>query len=385
MYHLEHGLCPIISERQFISYLQHKKLTTEFLRNPELIAKVQAKDFTQAAVDLDEAGGVNLLDDGAAPSLQEPIVPLKVAGGKGEIEERWPTLPIGKKLEEILVERLASFDIDHGLRKKGKAKEEPANDSWEMDLAAKSFSDYNAPADAIEANNLEEGDIGKPAWGTGDTSVSKLFPGAKRTPMFTDWQTALEEQQKSELTNNVLSPAFWDPLHKDHDPEHFFNPVIEKYVCPFPTCQETLAIASDLRHHIFEDHLETRWQCPCCLRNFKSNTALLAHAELSAFGSRCRISRTKDYGQFIDLYSGGFLGASTEPRDDVRFLERFKVDREGNKVIETGDEQEEIAKGERAVPLNFTKYTATQPPGWEGLAREDEVAGRATVTVGHKW
>jgi len=385
MYHLEHGLCPVISERQFISYLQHKKLTTEFLENPELITKVQAKDFMQAAVDMDEAGGVNVLDDSTALGLQAPIVLLKASGGKGKAEERWPALQISKEHDEAIVERLASVDINDGLRMKGKVKEKSAHDAWEMDMAAKPFSEYIAPTDAIEGNSPEDQGTEKSAWDIGNTSASKLFSGAGPTPMFTDWEAALEKQQKHVSTNNVLNPAFWDPLHKDHDPERFFNPVLEKYLCPFPTCQETLPIASTLRHHIFEDHRETKRQCPCCLRKFQSNTALLAHVESSASGSRCKISRTKHYGQFIDLYSGGFLGASTAPRDDVRFLERFKMDRKGNKVIEAGDEQDEVAKGERAVPLLYTKYTATQPPGWEDMAKDDEVAGRTTVTVGHKW
>lgn len=88
------------------------------------------------------------------------------------------------------------------------------------------------------------------------------------------------------------------------------------------------------------------------MKLFKSTTALVSHCE--APNARCRISKSSRFGQAIDEFSGGFLGARTARRPDINDTD--------------------------TAHTSYTKYEATKPPGWKSM----EVEGVTVTTVGER-
>jgi hypothetical protein len=85
-------------------------------------------------------------------------------------------------------------------------------------------------------NNLKMDDSVKPApWGATNTSKD-LFPAAKATPATDEWQNRQQELNKQDKKSNILTFQFWNPASPDYDPHRFYDPIIEKHRCPFPTC-----------------------------------------------------------------------------------------------------------------------------------------------------
>lgn len=46
-------------------------------------------------------------------------------------------------------------------------------------------------------------------------------------------------------------------------------------------------------------------RCPFCLKMFKTTTALVQHAESAS--TRCKIRETVQYGQAMDIFTGGLI------------------------------------------------------------------------------
>ncbi len=97
---------------------------------------------------------------------------------------------------------------------------------------------HTAPPEKKKVRPQATGNANSKVWA--GCSSAKLFAKAQKTPITQDWVAALEKrdadsERKTGL--NMFRTRFWDPKSKEYDPERFFSPVIEKYVCPFPHCE----------------------------------------------------------------------------------------------------------------------------------------------------
>ena len=52
-------------------------------------------------------------------------------------------------------------------------------------------------------------------------------------------------------------------------------------------------------------HKELNYRCPECLKIFKSAAAITQHME--AFGSRCKVKNSKNFGKVLGLTTGGIV------------------------------------------------------------------------------
>ena len=60
-----------------------------------------------------------------------------------------------------------------------------------------------------------------------------------------------------------------------------------------------------MREQNERNHKLTGNSCPCCLKNFKSHTALIQHCESPS--SRCQIRRAFDYNDALNTLTGGLI------------------------------------------------------------------------------
>ncbi|KAI9816910.1 MAG: hypothetical protein M1827_001555 [Pycnora praestabilis] len=118
------------------------------------------------------------------------------------------------------------------------------------------------------------------ARGGSQRSMAKLFPNAPTTPASADWKkpaTTTKEEDAKNFEENGFDENPFHPKSKRFKAKYFLNPIIRKYKCPHPNCGQI----------------------------FKSATALIQHCESPS--NRCKINKTVNYDQAIDLFSGGIL------------------------------------------------------------------------------
>lgn len=413
MSHLENGECISISRSQFAAHLQHKHIINKLLADPTAANHVKAKDFTDIAKmkdtessaaggvaieemmdDHDDLEGVKLeIDHPAMTPEKNPHLPYDSLASRG-----FPALPSGTASEHMLSTHSGStggvsvHSPVHSGRttpSKGKVEVDPhalaarfasldagmeASRSHDQstDQTSETFDDPIMKAKLAELDvriAREQSIAGSTVsrsisqvppgpWSSLNGTSKSLFPHATSTPITTAWATHLENTRDEEAhadRNNMLRLRFWHPEHEDYDPDRLYNPLIERYCCPFPFCGETCKQNMDLSRHITSIHRITEFRCPSCLRLFKSATALVAHCETAS--ARCRISGTRKFGQAIDEFSGGFLEVKGKKRPDVnRFDDGFD--------------------------LGYNKYDASTPVDWdrseEGLERHE---GKVDVGV----
>ncbi|KAI5304309.1 hypothetical protein KEM56_006641 [Ascosphaera pollenicola] len=131
-----------------------------------------------------------------------------------------------------------------------------------------------------------------PRW---DSSSVAVPPGAKAP-----------EQINSALA--VLSGQ-WDP-------SKFWNSVVGQYVC---ACEKEFDSLEAFDDHVHSDeHMKGSFQCPGCLRLYKSVTALVAHCESASV--RCAISRSDNFSKIMSDISAGVLDTDgLNPDGSVRY------------------------------------------------------------------
>ncbi|KKY27809.1 putative c2h2 finger domain [Diplodia seriata] len=192
-------------------------------------------------------------------------------------------------------------------------------------------------------------------------------------PRSHEWDAALkarEMEYESANSTNMLMQRYWDPTHKDYNPERFFNPVIEMYSCPFPQCDDNFTEPYMLEFHINTEHGISQQRCPQCLKLFKSTTALVAHCEAPT--SECGISRSDRFGQAIDQFSGGFLGAKDARRPDFTL-----ADREDRFV----DKKREAKEPGSGYKVGMIKYESTLPLDWP----RESFRPNSNTQIGRSW
>lgn len=210
VYHLEEGHCSRITSIEFKGYLQHKGLVLRLLENPLLLNDINEKDihgYYESARDDATTGGVSLIDvadDNITWDDEELIEPERPAmsASMPAAQRNWPTLTPHKRnaLPSGFAEALGKLGMGKG----------PATSAWGVDNASKT-----------------------------------LFPKAQPTPAPSEWQKRQQELHKEDRKTNIMVSQFWNPASKDYDPDRFYDPIIEKHRCPFPTCDHYYDISAD--------------------------------------------------------------------------------------------------------------------------------------------
>ncbi|EKG20504.1 Zinc finger C2H2-type protein [Macrophomina phaseolina MS6] len=361
--HLEFGHCPKISAQQFRSNVQHKHIVSKILESPEALS---AKIFDFNVNDTDSTGGVavgsttelNLLDDDGGQgttnllesqiggSVMQPLQPdVKPRPANApRLGERWPSLPISHR-------NTSATDISSSM-----AKVSLSDPNGGAPVPSSGVPSVQSPPSSITSTKPPKSHStpNSRAWDGSSSASEVLFKGAQKTPVTTEWEAALQaknDEDERANSTNIFMQRYWDPTNKDYDPERFYNPVIEMYVCPLPQCEANYSEPFMLEHHINTVHGISQRRCPHCLKLFKSVTALVAHCEAST--SQCGISRSSRYGEVIDQFSGGFLGAKDAHRSDITEWQR--QDKLGD------DGQLMHGSGYR---IGMTKYESTLPADW---------------------
>jgi hypothetical protein len=271
IFHLEHNLCRVVTAAQFKGYLQHKGIIAALLEDPTMMEQMVLKDFNHyrlAAEDNEVGGGVDLpsllnednqSDDGV--TLMEPMVPQQASAAKVDAKQReWPSLQsagpsfasrASTGASNTLVENMKQLAIKHNISATG-IEHKPANwmdnnddmiplpwPSEEQNRAHKiqetklTATPWPLPVDYKEGDPLPKAPV---PWASGSVS-KRLFKDAKPTPMTPDWEARLRKKEEKDHKSNILHHQFWNPAHEDYDSERFYDPMIEKYKCPFPGCE----------------------------------------------------------------------------------------------------------------------------------------------------
>lgn len=128
-----------------------------------------------------------------------------------------------------------------------------------------------------------------------------------------------------------------DPDHPDHpsfSSARYYSPYAEKFLCPklpcgyddldtLPECwltreppySKVFKTAGGLIGHLRSTaHGNRTYQCPYCLKKFKSLTAIVAHAEQSSV--HCQIRDSDNYDAFIHQLTAGIIDVGADRHED---------------------------------------------------------------------
>ncbi|EEU44485.1 uncharacterized protein NECHADRAFT_85078 [Fusarium vanettenii 77-13-4] len=175
-------------------------------------------------------------------------------------------------------------------------------------LEKKEFPDLCKPESTVDHTDNKE-NIAPWEWDSG----KKLFPDAPPA----------EKPTKEQLEAAAApGPQDWDEWLNVNDPTHpkfnvarYYQPIIDKYVCPVIGCGKTFKNSRGIIGHLKSPtHSGTKYRCPYCLRTFNSLAAITSHAEDSSV--RCRVRETDTYGALIDQLTGGLADVSVRRHDD---------------------------------------------------------------------
>ncbi|KAI4669555.1 uncharacterized protein J4E79_001600 [Alternaria viburni] len=385
--HLEFGHCDVIPAQQFQGHIVHKHLIADLLDGGEQYLRfLQKTSKYEAAIDNDDPTGVDLTDDHFGDEHEiEEVKYEAIKPDKPEHEDvpvfdgRYPPLPSqAKSIPDV---DAAIAPMMSGISLNGDADNDsdcstavgspvvtgyPARTSSHLGHSHQGQSCSSAHGDsAAQSSNTQSSSRQIKVWGSrkGKTTSSVLFPNAKPKAPPSDFSiSAHDEIMEKEHGRNIFSFRFWDPMSDDWNPERFWDPIVNKYYCPF-ICEQSFPISSDLHTHILGDHRITRMKCPKCLKYFKSATALMAHCE--SRGARCNINQTDNFNNFLDRMSGGFLGVNEKIRPDHLNTRSVMIQNS-----ETG--HMELYKPPVA---SYLQYEVTTPPDWKDPVRQGVTIG----------
>ncbi|KAM3470148.1 hypothetical protein MY5147_006585 [Beauveria neobassiana] len=164
------------------------------------------------------------------------------------------------------------------------------------------------------------------AWGGKDIQAAIQKDRVKRrvTPSTEQLAAATQPAPKSLAESLDLD----DPDHPYFSASAYFCTIINKYVCPKLGCGKYFdSKAMIIRHLKSPAHGDKSYQCPKCLRIFKSVEAITYHAESPGY---CRIRETEQYGTFLDQLTGGIVQADTSGGNDAI---KYNVDKDAIKKV----------------------------------------------------
>jgi hypothetical protein len=237
IHHFETNSCPRISRDKFTGYLQHKTIVSRLLANPELIGELESSNFLHIANDPDVGGGVQLprdmLDDDLNDETLEPSLRPHQPAMRNSI------LVTPQSFPELQAANSRSGDVDLLTSMEDVSISTPTVEGLKpksMKLMANPLpicEDSDAFMQAIRSGNA---DRATSAW-TSCSASKQLFPDAKPPSVTADWQVVIDAKNEQNHKSNLLEYQFWNPAHRDYNPERFFNPILEEYRCPFPVCE----------------------------------------------------------------------------------------------------------------------------------------------------
>ncbi|KAF2746225.1 hypothetical protein M011DRAFT_478223 [Sporormia fimetaria CBS 119925] len=351
--HLEYGHCEALSAEEFCGYIVHKYLIAELLHGENhlqrFFEKVQQYDAT---VDQEACGGVSLLDDTDIP-LESQV---------DESDPQWKVLQPENVQTPLKTEHMHS---SHYPPLPSPSKQPPSNiDATDADLATelRGMSLHQRGESVVSSTLVSEGE--SKTW-IGSQTARTLFPDAVAIAP-SEWSVEEHDRLKEATEGiNIMNTRFWDPLSDAWNPERFYNPVADCYICPF-VCEQKFGIHQDLETHITDKHRITRMRCPRCLALFDSCHRLVAHCES---GSRkCKIRTAGDFPTFLDRITGGFLGVEDAVRPDhanTPAIEIFNPITRRNEMY-------------RPPIASYLKYSVTKPMAYQ----EEERKRRGMITIG---
>ncbi|KJZ80426.1 hypothetical protein HIM_00276 [Hirsutella minnesotensis 3608] len=117
---------------------------------------------------------------------------------------------------------------------------------------------------------------------------------------------------RTQLEATIFSSM--DPDHPDHPSfraADYYSPYGERWRCPKVACNKAFKTARSLIGHLRGPaHDDTNYQCPYCLKNFKTLTAIVSHAEQSSV--KCHMRDSENYDAFIHQLTGGIAEVDNE-------------------------------------------------------------------------
>jgi hypothetical protein len=258
--HLEFGHCDVISASQFQGHIVHKHLITELLKDgPAYTRFLQKTSKFEAAIDVDDEGGVKLTDDPFGDSADieevkfeaikpdtadEPLTPVFYG--------QYPPLPtqanIIPDIHEHVAPTMGGMSLDNG--DVGVDSDDStiigspvANGVLVRSTSLLGYVSHQSQTSSSAQGGSEAQDSSAHSssreikvWGSrkGKSTGSVLFPNAKAKAPPSDFSiSAHDEAMEHEHGPNILRDRFWDPMSDDWNPDRFYDSIINKYYCPF--------------------------------------------------------------------------------------------------------------------------------------------------------
>ncbi|KAM4066484.1 palmitoyltransferase PFA3 [Hirsutella rhossiliensis] len=135
------------------------------------------------------------------------------------------------------------------------------------------------------------------------------------------WQRPSVEKTGQAQEGSMLGLQIFDSVDQDHPDYPSFNsaryhcPYAERFICPKLPCGKAFKTAGGLISHLRSTaHGNRTYQCPYCLRKFKSLAAIVSHAEQS--NVHCRIRESDNYDAFIHQLTAGIVDVDMKRHDD---------------------------------------------------------------------
>ncbi|KAF2102392.1 hypothetical protein NA57DRAFT_71391 [Rhizodiscina lignyota] len=347
--HLEMGMCTVITSAQYWAQVYHKFIHKKVMDDP---GRADKEDYENAARDTDVSGGVSITHlfggESDPPGLVSPLQPQKSGnvGSGSRLNDAFPALlPIGEKTGNasnsqdlggttlVLPDRTKKKKKDRPLEKETHPLDMPVEDYEKrlknVKVHVSGQKEDPTPAEAAAAAGQE---TAKP-WAKGSSASKELFRDAKPTPPTTNWQKRADEQNEQQAKTFVPKGRF-DPDDPNFVLEYFRHVITENWVCNFPKCvyPHEFETIEEITHHLRTTHRLIELRCNICLKIFTTTYGLIGHCE--AANGRCQVARSKNFGVFIDMISGGFLTAKTVVRDDVEFTVEEEYE-DGTKEVKT--------------------------------------------------
>ena len=342
--HLENDECSAIRDYEFYAHMQHKYVKKEIMKDLETFTEnlqINAAFAPQpenpgliedprkpGPFDTETDGGV-ILDEsdeeqkkGHEP-LEAKLAAVQLGDQKVALRrsnlEAWPRLP--GQAQSVVSSQVLNQSVDSPppsivgtdipasefasqiTSRRGGMKVH--TESYPSLQKSTTISTPNYPAntivddddDATSVSTTDRAEAVLPppaAWTTTATSQA-LFGNVKATPPPAEIKSILKkrEDEANQAPNLLLNARWWDPHSPDYTSDLFLHSVLQKYCCPFPTCDvDPFDHPHDIEGHLLDAHAKTQFRCPGCLKLFKRAQGMVSHMEST---SKCPVRRSKDF------------------------------------------------------------------------------------------
>jgi hypothetical protein len=241
--HLEFGQCDVISASQFQKHIIHKLLITQLLEDSNHYARfLQKQEKYEAAVDHEEEGGVDLggaifddenIEDVNFKAIEpdEPSDPIVTwsAGPYPPLPSKTSSLTSALGGLSLTGDELESTTTTGVNSRLSSPVEAPFSAQSSRGHATRQVSSTHGSISTSTTHQPK-------AWGArdGKSTSSTLFPGAKPTPVPSEFSiAAYDDRMEQQRGPHMMKSRFWDPQSPDFNPERFYDAVLQKYYCPF--------------------------------------------------------------------------------------------------------------------------------------------------------